>query len=836
MRNYNHKDINAGDRAISSFPKSTILQPSRIRPYQNGAIREITNSTKDAIREKLNIDAIFPNALLLEMATWSGKTFTVGRYLEHIIRMRDRHKVLRNTMSGLKVVLLSNRIDGVSQFRDDLFHGRGWEYPKPPILSPDIRANITISTYHSWKDGDDLHSREGYIEQENIWARDEFICITPQTAQAKWLADILEYVDIIFIDEAHNIKKEGEFYDVVTSLNNKGRNRNTPLIVPLTATPSNITKRLFGDPKYTFGLADYLASWYAPRVRYEVVTNMKSSQEHMKQLELLIAQAKTTNHIWEKKELLRVIDEHFENMQMGGNIPEFISDLIARAWIKNKNGENQLEETVIFTSSIKEANTIATYLDPKKSWYALAYHSENDLNNAISKLRNPDDPCKVIIAVDKLNESIDLPVVKNVVFYRSTMNAKIYLQQFGRWLRGDGIVNYYDYVAGLRNFVWLGNIYQEYQQKKRSQKNNSSWSIQWKVIYKMGEQEESDDEFSIQFGQINGEWFEANFGRIGIDINNIQQEIKASTTYTKKNIQEWLLREYGSIGNLMRLSQNEIKTMKYEQCGYINKIAAISGWSGSENVQTRAWFQAWLCWIYEIERKDLTKKDIQEWLLKEYGSIGNLMRLSHIEMKTIEHENIGKISSLVALSGWNGRENPRTPKWFQAWIKWLFEWEEEKHLTKKDIQEWLLRKYGSLEQLLMLSKNEISFINHERGGKITSLVKLSGWENKKEFDSQIPKWFQAWIKWLFDLNEIQIRQIKQQYLKDWLLEKYNSIEVLMMMSSKNIKNIKHERIGAIIGLTRFSNWTNKEKMDVQIPLGFQTWIKWLFNNEQKKKD
>ena len=56
------------------------------------------------------------------------------------------------------------------------------------------------------------------------------------------------------------------------------------------------------------------------------------------------------------------------------------------------------------------------------------------------------------------------------------------------------------------------------------------------------------------------------------------------------------------------------------------------------------------------------------------------------------------------------------------------------------------------------------------------------------------------------------------------------------MSSKNIKNIKHERIGAIIGLTRFSNWTNKEKMDVQIPLGFQTWIKWLFNNEQKKKD
>lgn len=74
---------------------------------------------------------------------------------------------------------------------------------------------------------------------------------------------------------------------------------------------------------------------------------------------------------------------------------------------------------------------------------------------ALEKLIDPEDPCRIVIAVDKLNESIDLPVVSNIVFYRYTEDAKIYLQQFGRGLRGDGIVRYYDYIGGMSNFSWI---------------------------------------------------------------------------------------------------------------------------------------------------------------------------------------------------------------------------------------------------------------------------------------------------------------------------------------------------------------------------------------------
>jgi superfamily II DNA or RNA helicase len=62
------------------------------------------------------------------------------------------------------------------------------------------------------------------------------------------------------------------------------------------------------------------------------------------------------------------------------------------------------------------------------------------------------------------NESVDLPTVSHVVFWRSTDVAKIFLQQFGRGLRGDGLVQYWDYVGSMKNFSWIGNIYEQYKE------------------------------------------------------------------------------------------------------------------------------------------------------------------------------------------------------------------------------------------------------------------------------------------------------------------------------------------------------------------------------------
>ncbi len=143
------------------------------------------------------------------MATGSGKTFTMGEYLKHVIRLRNRYNSLlkKEAFRKLNIVVLTNRIDGLEQFRDDLIHGRTGEKAKPPIISPDILKNIRSQTFHSQADNlDNFKSRDtDETEGSSNNLSDNFYFSTYQTASLKNLADRLPYVDIILIDEAHNV-------------------------------------------------------------------------------------------------------------------------------------------------------------------------------------------------------------------------------------------------------------------------------------------------------------------------------------------------------------------------------------------------------------------------------------------------------------------------------------------------------------------------------------------------------------------------------------------------------------------------------------------------------
>jgi superfamily II DNA or RNA helicase len=48
----------------------------------------------------------------------------------------------------------------------------------------------------------------------------------------------------------------------------------------------------------------------------------------------------------------------------------------------------------------------------------------------LARFSSPLDEIKIIIAIGKLNESVDVPTVENVVFWRQTDVERIFLQQF----------------------------------------------------------------------------------------------------------------------------------------------------------------------------------------------------------------------------------------------------------------------------------------------------------------------------------------------------------------------------------------------------------------------
>jgi superfamily II DNA or RNA helicase len=472
------------------FPSSSMDSKSlnyTVRPYQKEAIGITVQHTNSLIRQSLEREntPVFDTAALLEMATGSGKTFTVGQYLEKIITIRDRfnRRYQVKNFQWLNILVLTNRIDGLNQFRDDLVHGKTWEKPKAPIIWKSIRENFRVKTFHSKADNlsdiDESYFTRDESDEDEIFSKqngrikDNLSFSTFQTAIRKDLAYKMKDIDLIIIDEAHNVKPEDEYSSLLEDLVTLGRDGHTPMILAVTATPTNLTKEAFGEAISKFGLAQYIASEYSPDIRYNLVSATSASATEIRSIKDKVEQAKQEHNILSKRAFVREIQQDFDIIMASyPDMYELVQDLIKnRIWTDPKT----VGQTTIFANNIRETDEIARIMNEQYGTeVAISYHSSNDSKQSVSwsdnkqswleRFAHHDDQIRIIVCVDKLNESVDVPTIKNVVFWRGTDVAKIFLQQFGRGLRGDGTVNYYDYIWGIRNFAWIGEIYEQWSQ------------------------------------------------------------------------------------------------------------------------------------------------------------------------------------------------------------------------------------------------------------------------------------------------------------------------------------------------------------------------------------
>ncbi len=514
--------------------------------YQKEAIKSIIYNIQDklhnTLENKTNQDdeKVYPNSWLLEMATWSWKTFTIWKTLELLINLRNRFNL--NDFNWLNVLVLSNRIDWVEQFRDDLVHGKKDEN-KAPIMWNKILENIKVSTFHSKADNlEDLEENyfnadekieEEIFSKQNGRTKDHFMFSTYQTASLKNLWDKIDYIDMIIIDEAHNVKDGNEFKNLIDELSEKWRNGNKPYILPLTATPTNLTEELFWEPIFKYWLSEYLASDYSPNVDYRLLTRTDIKQEEIIELKNKIEKVKEIKDVKDKKEQIKEIESIFlEMISKYQNLDRLVEDLLVRLMIENEN----IDETIIFANNIEEADSISDEIN-KQFWkeISLSYHSKNDKNKALESLKNKDDKVKIIVSVNKLNESIDLPVVWNVVFWRLTDVARIFLQQFWRWLRWDWIVKFYDYVCSMKNFSWIGEIYEDYKREVEKEKGDEE-----------SEKSEKENKFRLLWWDFWSSENRVDLSILWFDINYLKESIdkleslKDYINYFKENKDEFI--------------------------------------------------------------------------------------------------------------------------------------------------------------------------------------------------------------------------------------------------------------------------------------------------------
>ena len=759
------------------------LPAPQARPYQKNAIRELSVFVKCLIRGNLSDDlsSIFPNASLVEMATGSGKTFTTGKYLEHIIKLRDRYNRLlqKNIFQNLNIVVLTNRIDGLEQFRDDLIHGRVWEKTKPPILSQEVLSHIRSQTFHSRADDlDDLvNSESDEIEETQGKMRDNFYFSTCQTANLKNLTEKLPYVDIIVVDEGHNVWGGNEFEILLKDFSTKWKDGNPPHIIVITATPSNITTELFGDPIFQFGLAEYLASPYSPRVEYKLITSTTASPDEITSLSRRIESTKSITDIPEKKRTIREIAEQFDALMAEyPDTESLVWDILHRITIEDPSG--RIWPTIVFVSSIAEADRVARTINTQTgSDIALAYHSGSKGNDALGRLANPDDSIQFVIAVDMLNESIDLPTVENIVFWRGTDMARIYLQQFGRWLRWDGVVRYYDYVGGMQNFAWIGNIYAEYQSHRATNTHEgNTWAETHNPLIS------DDTKFHVtssSITSINTGAHSIDLSAMGFAIGELQESIEE---LTQEDVRRYF-RDNGTLEEWKAMQTKERMWLKIQGHG-LNKIATMFRVEGNPLSYTNVWHEI-IGKIFEVEIHQLTEEDVKIYFL-ENGTLEEWKEKTGEKRKNLKIQGHGL--SKIATVCWMD-DNPIHSKvlWYRFLEKifWVnLELDKKMEPTEKNIQEYF-QKNGTLEE----------------------------WKNKKSQERwELKIWWHGLMKvaMIFWITGSPIGNIDPWYK---LLEKIFEIEIQKQeLTQEDVKKYFREN-GA---LEKWKEKTRKERWELLI--------------------
>jgi superfamily II DNA or RNA helicase len=257
------------------------------------------------------------------------------------------------------------------------------------------------------------------------------------------IASALSYVragyrpGLIMVDEAHHVAEEGQFTELLNILSD----------VPqfgVTATPwrgdrFDIRVR-FGEPSFKLGIEDGMRLGYLADVRYRLFAD---------------------NIDWD---FVREVSTHqytIRDLNARLFLPqrdEAIRDELAETWARTRE-----PRAIVFCRTVEHAERMAKLLDRVPQWRsAEAVHAglhRRDRQLRLMRFRSGETP--IIVAVDILNEGVDVPDVNIICFARVTHSRRIFVQQLGRGLRlreGKSHVEALDFVSDIRRVAAIMNM------------------------------------------------------------------------------------------------------------------------------------------------------------------------------------------------------------------------------------------------------------------------------------------------------------------------------------------------------------------------------------------
>lgn len=242
---------------------------------------------------------------------------------------------------------------------------------------------------------------------------------------------------LIMVDETHHVAEEGLFDRLLEQLPNS-------LQFGVTATPwrgdaYDIEQR-FGAASYKLGIEEGMRRGYLTAVDYRLfVDNIDWD-----------AVRSTSAHDYSIKEL--------NSRLFLTQRDEAIIDALLTAW-----HQTPLPRAIVFCQTIPHCDRMEGLLRDIPGWEnAAALHNgigKRERQQRLLDFRAGRIP--ILVAVDILNEGLDVPDVNLIVFARVTHSRRIFVQQLGRGLRlreGKDKVIALDFVSDIRRVAALLNM------------------------------------------------------------------------------------------------------------------------------------------------------------------------------------------------------------------------------------------------------------------------------------------------------------------------------------------------------------------------------------------
>jgi superfamily II DNA or RNA helicase len=237
---------------------------------------------------------------------------------------------------------------------------------------------------------------------------------------------------LVIVDEAHHVGETGNYATILDLLPDARR-------LGVTATPWRGDKydieQTFGEPVVRVSISQGMKLGYLAEVKYRVFADnidwdfVRESSEHG----YTIKDLNKRLFIPERDDAVRI--------------------RLEKVWDQTTN-----PRAIIFCQTIEHAERMRDLIAVRPGWERTATLHANlksrDRRERLLKFRSGEVP--ILVAVDILNEGVDVPDVNILCFARVTHSRRIFVQQLGRGLRlrkGKTHVEVLDFVSDIRRLA-----------------------------------------------------------------------------------------------------------------------------------------------------------------------------------------------------------------------------------------------------------------------------------------------------------------------------------------------------------------------------------------------